>query len=105
MKRRLLTLCSLIGISNFFRFLHKHQLTVLLYHGVAQRQEWRIFNYQVKFIEPAHFESQMRYFRKHYTILRLDEAVEKLRWNDLPAYSLATGFGRSVIEPASISRG
>jgi peptidoglycan/xylan/chitin deacetylase (PgdA/CDA1 family) len=92
MKRLFLALCSLIGISNFFRFLHKHQLTVLLYHGVAQRKEWRIFNYQGKFIEPVHFDSQMRYFRKHYTILRLDEAVEKLRCNDLPAYSLAITF-------------
>ena len=51
-----------------------------------------MFNYRHKFINPASFERQIAFFAKQYTILPLDEAIEKLRAGTLPARALCITF-------------
>lgn len=67
-------------------------MTIVLYHGVAPKRERGIYNYRGKFIEPATFEKQLRYFKRHYTILGLDEAIKRLREGTLPPYALSITF-------------
>lgn len=72
--------------------MHRNTLTILLYHGVAPKENRGIYNYRGKFIEPKHFERQIRYFAQHYTIVALDKGVQMLREGTLPKYALAVTF-------------
>lgn len=80
------------GLVALVRFFHRNSLTIILYHGVAPRQDFGIYNYRKKFIEPAHFERQLRYLKKRYCVLPLDEAVERLNGGTLPRCALAITF-------------
>src|SRR3989344_8511691 len=102
MKRLLLSLIALLGITHIARFFNRNSLTILLYHGVAPlarrslgeggKENRGLYNYRGKFIEPAHFEVQMRYFKEHYRVLELDEAVRRLFDGSLPSRALAITF-------------
>ena len=98
MKRLILTLCDIFGISAMFRFLHKDSLTILLYHGVAPyeergaRAQASIYNYRGKFIDPMHFERQMRYLARRYHIVGVDDGIQMLRERRLPRRALAITF-------------
>jgi peptidoglycan/xylan/chitin deacetylase (PgdA/CDA1 family) len=76
------------------RFIHRHHLTIVLYHGVAPHTHGSngIFNYRKKFITPQAFEAQVAFFASRYTILQLDEAVQRLQEGTLPRYSLVITF-------------
>lgn len=81
-----------LGLPWIFRLLHKKQLTILLYHGVAPPADDGIYNYRGKFISPSAFERQMRYVSSRYCVLPLEEAVERLYAGTLPSYALAVTF-------------
>jgi peptidoglycan/xylan/chitin deacetylase (PgdA/CDA1 family) len=90
-KRLLYTLWSVGGLAALPRFLTRNRLKIVLYHGVSPSGEG-IFNYRRKFVSPQSFERQIAYFRRHYTILPLDEAVMRLYAGKLPPRALAITF-------------
>lgn len=95
MKRFLFVAARILGLPHVFRFFHRDELTIVLYHGVAPREhEGRrgIYNYRGKFIPPEVFEQQLRYLQKHYRILELDDAIRGMRKGTLPRRSLAVTF-------------
>ncbi len=92
MGRFLLIMFFYTGFAAVLRFVHRHELTILLYHGVAPQKGPGIYNYRGKFIAPKHFERQVHYFRRHYTILGLDDAISRMETGTLPPYSLVITF-------------
>ncbi len=75
------------------RFRARNALTIVLYHGVDERRDLGIYNYRGKFISPEAFDRQLAYFKKKYTVLPLDEAVDMLRTGtSLPPYTLIITF-------------
>ena len=82
-----------LGVVALVRFFHRRGLTILLYHGVAPKDEaGGIYNYRGKFISPESFEHQLRYLAPRYTILELDDAVTRLQGGTLPKNALAITF-------------
>ena len=74
-------------------------MTILLYHGVAPQEERTdlpaqagIYKYRKKFISPEIFEQQLEYLKKEYTILPLEEALQRLRSGNLPKNALSITF-------------
>lgn len=92
MKRFIFTLCYLLGLPALFRFLHRNGLTIVLYHGVAPKLDQGIYNYRGKFISPKQFEAQLVYFRRHYTVLPLERALQNMREGTLAPRTLAITF-------------
>lgn len=82
----------LLQIHRFFRYFNRKKLAILLYHGVSPKISQGISNYRGKFIEPKNFNRQIKYLKKNYTILELDKAIELLKSNSLPLYSLIITF-------------
>lgn len=92
MKRSFYRAAFAVGAVALMRFLHRNSLTILLYHGVAPQTDAGIANYRGKFITPAAFDHQIAYFKKHYKILDLDDAISSLRVGTLPPNALAITF-------------
>ena len=94
MKRVAYFLAWVSGLSALLRFSHRRSLTILLYHGVAPRTNdpASIYNYRGKFIDPASFEKQLSYWKKHYTILPLERAFEAMQKGTLSKRALALTF-------------
>ncbi len=98
MRRAVFSLFNILGFAHIARFFNRNSLTILLYHGVAPKEnrglpaQASIYNYRGKFIEPEHFEHQMQYFARHYHIVGLDEGLRKLTEGKLPKYALAITF-------------
>lgn len=87
---RALLFCGVVALVRFF---HRNSLTILLYHGVAPQEERPdIYNYRGKFITPEAFEFQLNYFARHYTIIELDEAYDRMRAGTLPKNPLVITF-------------
>ncbi|HEY4521309.1 MAG TPA: polysaccharide deacetylase family protein [Candidatus Paceibacterota bacterium] len=87
---RLLSICGMVSL---LRCVHKNSLTVILYHGIAPKDEGSgMYNYRRKFIDPAHFEKQLAYLKAHYTILPLEEALSLMWKKELPPAALAITF-------------
>ncbi len=91
-KRAVIRLLVLLGFPGLFRRLNRDSLTILLYHGVAPKADYGIYNYRGKFIPPEVFSWELDYLKKHYTVLDLDEAIKKLQTNSLPSYSAVITF-------------
>lgn len=92
MRRLLFFLLEYAGVNALFRLSHKNALTIVLYHGVAPREPRGIYNYRGKFILPGVFKKQLKYFKRHYTLIGLEEGVRLLRAGTLPPYALAITF-------------
>lgn len=104
MKRLIFRLLYLCGIPAVFRYRHRHSLTIVLYHGVAPREDLgptpsgageaqtSIYNYRGKFITPGAFERQLDFYKKHYVVLPLEDALAKLHSGSLPQNALVITF-------------
>lgn len=82
----------LLQIHRFFRYFNRKKLAILLYHGVSPKINCGIFNYRGKFIRPKNFSRQIKYLKKKYNVLELDNAIELLISGSLPPYSLVITF-------------
>lgn len=91
MNRFVFLALRLSGFCFLARALTRQHLKVVLYHGVAP-ERGGLFNYRGKFIHPKEFERHMEFFKSQYTVLPLDEAVEKLQHGTLPPRSLCITF-------------
>lgn len=94
MKRFVFWALYLLGVPALFRFFHRKSLTIVLYHGVAPQISGLtgIYNYGGKFVQPKHFARQLAYFKKHYTVMPLDTALDLLAKGALPERTLAITF-------------
>ncbi|KKW19787.1 MAG: Polysaccharide deacetylase [Parcubacteria group bacterium GW2011_GWA2_51_10] len=88
----ILAFCQAVGLHHILRFLHGKELTIVLYHGVAPNKDFGIYNYRHKFIDPDVFEEQIKYFRRRYTIVPLDEGIRMMYERRLPKNALAITF-------------
>lgn len=67
---------------------------ILMYHRVAslQKDPWHLA------IDPELFEMQMAYLRSHRTPMAMDEMVERLRTNTLPADAIGVTFDDGYLD-------
>lgn len=56
----------------------------MLYHGVDKKRR--------KYVSPENFEKQIKYLKRNYNILGLEDAMAKLKNNNLPSHSLVITF-------------
>lgn len=91
MKRLIFAICYFTGIVALFRFLNRNRLTIVLYHDVIPRDMCRDINRRM-LVTAESFDSQLDYLKKHFTVLPLDEAFEKMRLGTLPPRSLSITF-------------
>jgi peptidoglycan/xylan/chitin deacetylase (PgdA/CDA1 family) len=67
-----------LGLHHLARWLHRRQLLVLCYHGVTDRPAPRDLP-SWHHLAVSEFIRHMRYLRRHYRVLPIDEAVDQLR--------------------------
>jgi peptidoglycan/xylan/chitin deacetylase (PgdA/CDA1 family) len=73
------------------------RLLILGYHGIAQEDE-HLWNPSL-FIAPEHLASRMRFLRAaRFTILRLDDALQRLSTGTLPERSVAVTFDDGYVD-------
>lgn len=93
MKQVLWHILTYGGITTLARLRARDALTIVLYHGVDERRDLGTYNYRGKFISPEAFDRQLAYYKKHYTVLPLDTAVDMLGAGmSLPPYALSITF-------------
>jgi peptidoglycan/xylan/chitin deacetylase (PgdA/CDA1 family) len=92
MRKILFTFLYAVGMPKLFRYINKDALTILFYHGVAPERTEGIYNYSRKHISPNAFRTHLKYIAEHYTVLSLDEAIQRLRAGTLPRHALAITF-------------
>lgn len=91
-KSLVIRILSALGLIGLFRHLNRGSLTILLYHGVAPKAGLGMYNYRGKFITPEAFSEQASFLSKHYKVLDLENALEKLKNETLPPYSAIITF-------------
>ncbi len=84
MKRVLLRLFSGTRCDRLVWRLDKSRLRILAYHGVCEDQLAREAWVPAYFVKRSAFEAQLSYLQRHAAMLRLSEAIARLRNNDLP---------------------
>lgn len=73
------------------------RLLILGYHGISQEDE-HLWNPSL-FVAPEHLASRMRFLRAHrFTVLPLDEALQRLRTGTLPDRSVAVTFDDGYVD-------
>ena len=75
--RLLRRVLCLAGAHHLSRWFHRRELLIVGYHGLAAEEDsphdyWHL-------VALREFEAQLRYLTRHYEILPLDQAIEKLR--------------------------
>lgn len=86
---KFLFLCALkyVGAFHVSRLLTRRELRVLCYHGVSIADE-HLFR-RTLFMRPETFRRRMEYLaRSTYEVLKLDDAVEQLKSDSLPPWSV-----------------
>lgn len=79
------------GTYRYARRSHRDHAVILTYHGVLQRGSDSYVNRNC--VDGAMFEQQMRWMKKHYTLMPLSELVALLRaGRALPPYAAAVTF-------------
>lgn len=68
--------------------IHRQQFTILIYHRVLPVQDPCRFGE----VEAKHFDRQMRFLARHFTVLPLREAAERLKRGGLPQRACCITF-------------
>lgn len=66
---------AVIGVCHIFRFLNRRKILILMYHGVTKNKYGMLMWPQMP---EEKFRWQMRYIKRHYNVMRLDEVVTKI---------------------------
>ena len=93
------TLCTL-GIDALLRRRHRTGLRVFMYHGVVE-QEIRPFCWHM--LPRDRFERQIAWIAKHYVILPLHDALQRLESGTLPQHAAAITFDDGYRNNATIA--
>lgn len=70
---------DLIGFYSMMRYIKREQALILMYHGVSEDEMGSVENFDGKYVNKILFEKQLKYFRKHYNIISLDEYIKMRR--------------------------
>lgn len=70
------SLLNSLGAGALFRKLNKNKVLIVMYHGVSNSPDPLACWWQLPFVK---FESQINFLKKHYSIISLREAAQKLK--------------------------
>ena len=94
------------GLFSGMRSRHRHELLVLTYHSVVEgvRDERRRYPLVYRnAVSAAHFERQMRYLRRHYSILDGDELRTALADGTFPDRAAVVTFDDGLLNNATVA--
>ena len=89
-KEVLWKIMAFLQVPRFWRYLHRHEIIILMYHGFTDQTSFLgIENYQGKHLNVKTFRNQLRYLSSHYSVISLDKVVEHYATGkELPKYPL-----------------
>ncbi|PSQ95845.1 MAG: hypothetical protein BRD55_09480 [Bacteroidetes bacterium SW_9_63_38] len=94
------------GLFSAMRFQHRHQLLVLTYHSVVQNIQEERSRYPLVYrnaVSANHFEQQMQYLRRYYTVLDGDELRTGLAHGSFPARAVIVTFDDGLLNNATVA--
>lgn len=80
LKEFLFTLCDFSGVTYYFKRRNRDKITILMYHGVVKKP---LVPFCWTQINEREMEYQLTYLKKHYSILKLSEVMDRIQ-NSLP---------------------
>ena len=93
MKRIVLGILRLVGVFELCRFLHRHRLLVLTYHGVLTQGDRSDRYLDRNCVDASAFREQLRYLSRRHNVLSLQQVEEIIRNKQtIPKYSVAVTF-------------
>lgn len=101
-KQLFLQCCWWAGLFHLTRYLYRHKLQILCYHGFSTDDE---SEFRPKlFITPATFEHRLKQIKQYgFQVLDLDEAVRKLQSGQLPDRALVMTIDDGFYNVAAIA--
>jgi peptidoglycan/xylan/chitin deacetylase (PgdA/CDA1 family) len=96
----LLSLANLLGVGWWLRRRNRDRLLILMYHGVVEEGLEPFCWHQ---LPVRAFRRQMRWVRRHYTVLPLEHALELLSEGRLPPGACAITFDDGYANVASVA--
>lgn len=106
LRQILLRAARAAGLFFRMRFQHCHELLVLTYHSVVQGVPKKRRRYPLVYrnaISAGHFEQQMRYLQRHYTILDGDELRAGLTNGSFPDRAAVVTFDDGLLNNATVA--
>ncbi len=101
-KNALYILLWRLGVFAIARRLHKNQALILTYHGVLSKASDSYVNRNC--VSAAMFDRQVRWLKKHYTVMPLSELVAAIRGEKpLPPYAAAITFDDGFLNNYSVA--
>lgn len=85
LKRLVINTFEGLGVLKASRYLHRHQPMILMYHRVVDHP-------LLPGIPPEIFQAQMRYLKKHFRVIAIEQLVEELKTDSLQPYTAAVTF-------------
>jgi peptidoglycan/xylan/chitin deacetylase (PgdA/CDA1 family) len=100
MKRLLARAADLVGVGPVGRFLARHKLPILMYHGVTERP---LEPFCWHMLDVAAFRAQLEWVARRYTVLPLGDALERLVAGTLAPRSMAITFDDGYRNDADVA--
>ena len=99
MKRILFWFLPAVGAHHLFRFTNRKRIAIVMYHGILKEDMPVGCWWQVPYRE---FKWQLEYLKKHYTVMHLQEVMQKIQRGDgLPdnvaVITFDDGFKNNII--------
>src|SRR3989344_4724847 len=87
------TITSIFRIYSLLRLARRNKILILAYHGVSAKKITSLENFDGKHVHKDLFEKQVRYLKKYYNILSLDDYINSVKYGKkLPANSVILTF-------------
>jgi peptidoglycan/xylan/chitin deacetylase (PgdA/CDA1 family) len=68
--------CEIIGFFSLIRFFRRKRIIILMYHGITA-QHHPVANFDGKHVEKEKFEKQLCHLKKKYTLISLNDYMDK----------------------------
>lgn len=93
MRQRIYRLLNALGFAHIFRWLHRRQVAVLMYHGILPDEDPLAEDSWLQ-VRISEFRWQMNYVKEHYEVVRLADLLEPgARWNGRPRVAVTFDDG------------